>query len=160
MSIKAWSNQILAVVNIASDAPHSIYIWSLILYFEEFETVKTHKGLFIKYNRTFSYGEAQPESITFGGVFAHYDGVLYAKYRIISYWLCTLLRGGVYQSLTRVSISRNSRREITLGFPSRAGEVNCETQRFTDQKLSSTIFTCCPSRPVPHRWHQHLCQYI
>ena len=34
----------------------------------------------------------------------------------------------------------------------------CETQRFTDQKLSSTIFTCCPS--VPHRWHQHLCQYI
>ena len=24
----------------------------------------------------------------------------------------------------------------------------CETQRFTDQKLSSTIFTCCP---VPSR---------
>ena len=23
----------------------------------------------------------------------------------------------------------------------------CETQRFTDQKLSSPIFTCCPSRP-------------
>ena len=22
----------------------------------------------------------------------------------------------------------------------------CETQRFTDQKLSSSIFTCCPSR--------------
>ena len=28
------------------------------------------------------------------------------------------------QSLTRVSISKNSRREITLGFPSRAGEMN------------------------------------
>jgi len=28
------------------------------------------------------------------------------------------------QTLTRVSISRNSRREITVGFPSRAGEVN------------------------------------
>ena len=24
----------------------------------------------------------------------------------------------------------------------------CKTQRFTDQKLSSTIFTCCPSRPA------------
>ena len=36
---------------------------------------------------------------------------------------------------------------------------NCETQRFTDQKLSSPIFTC-PVPSVPHRWHQHLCQYI
>ena len=31
---------------------------------------------------------------------------------------------------------------------------NCETQRFPDQKLSSSIFTCWLS--VPHRWHLHL----
>ena len=30
---------------------------------------------------------------------------------------------------------------------------NCETQRFTDQKLSSSIFSC---RPVPHALHLHL----
>ena len=34
--------------------------------------------------------------------------------------------------------------------------VDCETQRFPDQKLSSSIFTCCLSRPAPHRWHLHL----
>ena len=45
-------------------------------------------------------------------------------------WLCWNIikvqqgRLGTRQTLTRVSISRNSRREITLGFPSRAGEVN------------------------------------
>ena len=32
-----------------------------------------------------------------------------------------------------------------------AWHANCETQRFTDQKLSSSIFACCLF--VPHRWY-------
>ena len=43
--------------------------------------------------------------------------------------------------------------------------LNCETQRFTDQKLSSTIFTCCPASvtsafmPI-YIDFEHWCQYL
>ena len=50
--------------------------------------------------------------------------------------------GGSVQTLTRVSISRNSRREMTHSFPSQAGEVDfhisfsSRVSRFWEQKFS------------------------
>ena len=47
--------------------------------------------------------------------------ILFLNHEQNIYWFVNQFES---QSLTRVSISRNSRREITLGFPSRAGEMN------------------------------------
>ena len=47
-------------------------------------------------------------------------------------------------------------------------DYHCETQLFADQKLSSSIFTCCPSRPASvtsafmpiYIDFEHWCQYL